>query len=269
MFCFAGVVFGQYYQLNFVLLSSIGFIAFSTAASGVYILNDIFDLKLDRAHPTKKSRPIANGQVGVVHASILCASLWILSLILSHLLSGWAMCLIVIYIVVNIFYSWRFKHVVILDIFIISFGFLLRLLIGTSGIGVPVSQWIILCTIMITLFFGFAKRRSELLMCENKHLDTSQRRKVLDQYEPKMLDIFISIFAACSLLSYSLFIILSGKPQKLIYTIVFVAYGIMHYIFKLYKHNGGQDTARDMKDVPLIITIVLWLCCYLFFLNGY
>lgn len=268
-FCFAGVIFGQYFQLSSIILASIGFIAFSLAASGVYIFNDIFDIKSDQRHPIKRNRPLAAGTVSILQAGILCGGLWFVALIMASQLSQWAICIILLYIITSIFYSLWFKHIAILDVFIISFGFLLRLLLGTSGIGLPVSQWIILCTIMITLFFGFAKRRSELLICENKHLDLSERRKVLDEYEPKMLDIFIAIFAACSLLSYSLFIILSDKPQKLIYTIVFVAYGIMYYIFKLYKHNSGQDTASDLKDWHLVITLILWLCCYLLFLNGY
>lgn len=266
-FCFAGVAFGQHYQEHYILSAFIGFLAFSMAASSTYILNDILDVKSDRMHPIKKNRPIANGSISVLRGIILWLFLLVGSFIAAFQLSRWAVCIIMMYICINLLYSFKFKHVAILDVFIISFGFLLRLLIGTSGIGIPVSQWIVLCTIMVTLFFGFAKRRSELLMCEINNLDSFSRRKVLDEYEPKMLDIFVSVFAACSILSYSLFIVLSGKPFKLIYTIVFVAYGIMYYIFKIYKHNSGQDTAKDFKDKHLIISVLLWLCTYLYFLN--
>lgn len=267
VFCFAGVAFGQYYQLSYLILASLGFVAFCMASSSVYVLNDIFDVKSDRAHPKKSDRPIAANKISIKQAVVLWLCLLTGAIITAYQISNWAVCLILIYIVFNILYSWRLKHVVIIDVFLISFGFLLRLLIGTSGIGIPNSQWIILCTLMVTLFFGFAKRRAELLMCENNNLDINERRRVLDDYEPKMLDIFIAIFAACSIISYSLFIVLSSKPPKLIYTIVFVTYGIMYYIFKLYKHNSGQDTARDFKDFHLIGTIILWLACYLYFLN--
>lgn len=267
VFCFAGVAFGQYYQWHDIMLASLGFFAFALASSSVYIINDIFDREADRVHPAKCKRPLVTGQISIQQATILWITLLLWAFILMHQVSSWAVCLLLMYVGANVLYSWRLKHVVILDVFIISFGFLLRLLVGTTGIGLPNSQWIILCTLMITLFLGFAKRRSELLMCEDNNLSAIERRVVLADYEPKVLEIFIAIFAACSLVSYSLFIVLSGKPVKLIYTIVFVAYGIMYYILKLYKHNIGQDTAKDFQDWHLIITVVLWLSSYLFFLN--
>ncbi|HLX55180.1 MAG TPA: decaprenyl-phosphate phosphoribosyltransferase, partial [Aquella sp.] len=172
--------------------------------------------------------------------------------------------LILSYIILNIFYTFKLKHVVILDVFIISLGFLLRLFSGTTGLGIINSDWLILCATMITLLLGFAKRRSELLLCENMQIDPVVRRRVLEDYEPKMLDIFISITAACSLLSYFLFIIFTNKTY-LLFTAFFVVYGIFRYIFKLYKHGGGQDTANDLLDDPhLIITGAMWISLYIY-----
>jgi 4-hydroxybenzoate polyprenyltransferase len=186
------------------------------------------------------------------------------ALSLSLQISIWAFGFILSYIVLNVFYTFKLKHVVILDVFIIALGFLLRLFSGTTGLGIINSDWLILCATMITLLLGFAKRRSELLLCENMQIDPSVRRRVLEDYEPKMLDIFISVTAACSLLSYFLFIIFTNKTY-LLSTAFFVIYGIFRYIFKLYKHGGGQDTANDLLDDPhLIITGVIWISLYIY-----
>lgn len=264
LFCFAGVAFGKYFSLFYITQASLLFIAFCFASSAVYIFNDIIDIDVDCNHPKKRNRPLVSGKLSKTFAQYLAFSCLIVAVGVSLLISLPAFIFLIIYIVMNIGYSLKLKHVVIVDVFIISFGFLLRLLSGTIGLDILASEWLILCTLMITLLFGFAKRRSELLLCENNFVELSTIRKVLEDYNPKMLDIFIAITAACSVLSYSLFIILSNKPPILMITIFFVLYGIFRYIFKLYKHGNGQDTAHDLLDDPhLIITAIAWIAVYL------
>jgi 4-hydroxybenzoate polyprenyltransferase len=263
-FCFAGVAFGKYYSIFYLSNAAMVFIAFCFASSGVYVLNDIVDAPADRLHPKKKNRPLASGGLSLKFAKALYVFCVIVALSISFKISIWAFYFIFSYIILNILYTFKLKHIVILDVFIISLGFLFRLFSGTTGLGIVNSDWLVLCATMITLLLGFAKRRSELLLCENMQIDPYVRRRVLEDYEPKMLDIFISVTAACSLLSYFLFIIFTNKVN-LLTTAFFVTYGIFRYIFKLYKHGGGQDTANDLLDDPhLIITGIIWVVLYIF-----
>jgi len=262
LFCFVGVFFGGFFTLNYISLSMIAFISFCLASSAVYVLNDLYDAPQDRNHPKKGLRPIASGQISPLNAAILGAFLAIIAIGLSLFGIGYFACsLILMYFIINFLYTLKLKHVVILDVFIISFGFMLRLIIGNSGIGITPSHWVILCTLMLTLFLGFAKRKSELMAIKDKNLT----RKVLDDYSPLLLDIFLSITAACSIMCYSLFIILGASYQHIWITVPFVIYGIMYYIHLLISKNSGQDTAKDIfQDKHILITILLFVLSYLF-----
>src|SRR6185312_13503751 len=136
--------------------------AFSLVASGVYIVNDLIDRPHDLNHPRKKQRPLAAQTVSVTAAVVLLIILWIAAFSLGFLVSRTVMTILLIYVVVNVAYSLHLKHVVILDVFIIASGFMLRILAGTVGVGIAPSQWLLLCGLMMALFLGFAKRRAEL-----------------------------------------------------------------------------------------------------------
>lgn len=262
-FCLAGVAFGQYYTFSYIFQALIVFIAFCFASSCVYIINDIIDIESDKHHPEKKYRPLASGELDLVFAQYLAVGCFLLASFLSIFISLFAFSFVLSYILLNIAYSTCLKNIVVLDVFAISLGFLFRLFAGTIGLNIVSSEWLIVCTLMITLLLGFAKRRSELLLYENTshHPNT---RSVLKDYTAPMLDVFIASTTAGSLISYSLFILLSSKPQ-LIYTIFLVLYGIFRYIFKLYRYGKGQDTANDMLDDPhLILTAVIWVSLYLY-----
>ncbi|AUR51609.1 decaprenyl-phosphate phosphoribosyltransferase [Aquella oligotrophica] len=264
MFCFAGVAFGFHFTDGYLLKAILGFIVFCAAASSVYILNDILDVEADRSHPRKRNRPLASGVISIKTARKIYLVLAIFTLLGSLLISKLALLIVASYLILNVYYSKIGKHIVILDVFIISFGFLLRVFMGTLGIGIPLSEWLILCVIMLTLFLGFAKRRSELLQCEVDNISLNLRRSVLEHYEPKMLDIFLAITATSSVISYALFVVIGKGQQYLIYTILFVIYGIFRYIYLLYSHDKGQDTANDLlDDKHLIITVVLWITTYI------
>ncbi len=264
MFCFAGAAFGFHFTDGYLLKAILGFIIFCGAASSVYVLNDILDVEADRSHPRKKNRPLASGAISISTARKIYLALSIFTLFGSLFISKLALLIVASYLLLNIYYSKIGKHIVILDVFIISFGFLLRVFMGTVGIGIPLSEWLILCVIMLTLFLGFAKRRSELLQCEVDDISLNVRRSVLAHYEPKMLDIFLAITATSSVISYALFVVIGKGQEYLIYTILFVIYGIFRYIYLLYSHDKGQDTANDLlDDKHLIITVVLWITTYI------
>jgi 4-hydroxybenzoate polyprenyltransferase len=189
------------------------------------------------------------------------------SLVLSALVSWWTLVLVLSYFILNVLYSWKLKHVVILDVFVISAGFMLRLLAGTLGLGIPPSAWLLLCGMMITLFLGFSKRFSELLVFEpgEANGENTETRRVLDDYSKDMLGQLIAITAACSILSYGFYTVSPRSVElhdgdSLIYTVPFVAYGVFRYLFLVHRQFKGTDVARDLLADGHMLTIgVVWL----------
>lgn len=264
-FVLLGPLFAQQWDLVTISHALLAFLAFCCMASAVYVLNDIMDIEADQAHPVKCHRPLPSGAVSLTAAKRLLGLLVASSLILSLLASGWVTLFVASYFIINIFYSWRLKHVVILDVFLISAGFMLRILAGTAGLGIAPSTWLLLCGLMITLFLGFAKRRAELLMLESTEgVYNGLTRRVLDDYSPEMLAQFLAITAACTIISYGLYTV---SPQtvaihntdNLIYTLPFVVYGIFRYLFLLHRRAKGNDTAKDLlQDRHLLVTVTAW-----------
>lgn len=264
-FVLLGTLFAHQWSTQTLTEAALAFFAFCCMASAVYILNDIMDIDADREHPVKCRRPLPSGQVSLALAKALLVGMIISSVLLSLAVSLWVTLFVSIYFVMNILYSWRLKHVVILDVFIISAGFMLRILAGTVGLGIAPSAWLLLCGLMVTLFLGFSKRRAELLMLESSTGSANLTRKVLDDYSPAMLEQFISVTAACTVLSFGLYtmspqtIALHGT-EDLIYTLPFVIYGIFRYLFLLHHKAKGNDTAKDLlTDWHLLITVFAWV----------
>ena len=264
LFVFAGLLFGGVWNdsqlLWQVLAAAVGF---SLVSSAVYILNDIADREVDRRHPLKRERPLAKGSVSLSAAVILALLSCIAGGLAGYAASPIVALLLLLYGVLNIAYSFGLKRVVILDVFIIATGFMLRLLAGTSGVGIPPSQWLLLCGLMLTLFLGFVKRRAELGV--DLDADKKLQRKVLRYYSPALLDALITVTAACIIMSYSLYtlspetIALHGTPW-LILTVPFVIFGVFRYLFLLHYHQQGEDAASEaVRDPQLVITGLLWL----------
>ena len=237
-------------------------VAFSAMASTVYVINDLIDVVSDRNHPKKRLRPIASRAVPERVAQILAAVLFLVAMTCASLVSLTVVALVLCYAAMNVAYSYGLKHVVIVDVFVISAGFMLRILVGTAGVGIEPSSWLLLCGMMMTLLIGFGKRRAELTAIDT---DTSSTRKVLAQYDLPLLDQFLAATAGCAVLSYSLYTVspetirLHGT-DKLIYTVPFIVYGIFRYLFLLNRRGMGQDTARDLfADRHLLATMVGWI----------
>lgn len=262
-FVFTGILFANAWRqpqmAQRVLLAAV---AFSLAASGVYIINDLVDRPQDRNHPRKKLRPLAAGEVSVSVAVVLLCAVLPVALLLGYLVSTRVMIILIIYVLVNIAYSIHLKHVVILDVFIIASGFMLRILAGTLGVNIAPSQWLLLCGWMMALFLGFAKRRAELYALSD---DGPTHRRVLGHYQPVLLDNLIVITATCVVLSYSLYTMAAATIQthhteSLIYTVPFVIYGIFRYIYSLHRQSAGGDPALQIfSDPHLLMAILGWL----------
>jgi 4-hydroxybenzoate polyprenyltransferase len=262
-FVFTGLLFGHaWHDPNLVTQVVVTFAAFCLVSSAVYVSNDIVDLEQDRLHPKKCLRPLADGKVSLSAAVMLAALLGVLGLGLAYSTSLKVLLILVGYALMNIAYTLRLKHVVILDVFIIATGFMLRILAGTLGVGIPPSQWLLLCGLMVTLFLGFTKRRAEIIALAE---DKAAHRKVLEHYSPVLLDKMIGITAAGLIMSYSLYtmsadtIRIHGTPN-LIYTVPFVMYGVFRYIYLLHHQSRGGDPSHDLvRDPHLFIVVGAWL----------
>jgi len=278
-FVFVGLLFGHAWELGefeeLLMQAVSAFIAFCLLSSAVYVGNDLIDRAQDRQHPEKCRRPLASGAVGVRAALLLgaaclaSAAALVFGLFAPLGLPGsQAPWIFAVYLFMNVGYSAGLKHVVVLDVFLIAAGFMLRILAGTLGLGIAPSHWLLVCGLMLTLFLGFAKRRAELNVLP---ADSGTHRPVLDQYTPAMLDQFITLAAGATVISYSLYtvseetIALHGTPW-LILTVPCVAYGLLRYLYRLHHAGGGGDPAREFLTDPhlvgvftLWLTLVLWL----------
>ena len=262
-FVFAGLLFGHAWhdaqRVEQVLLAAV---AFSLAASAVYVLNDLSDRELDRLHPHKRHRPLAAGQVNVTQALMLAGACLVSALMLGHAASPRVLILVLVYVVLNVAYSAGLKHVVLLDVFIIAAGFMLRILAGTLGVGIAPSHWLLLCGATITLFLGFAKRRAELNALAAQG---SGRGRALNDYDSVLLDKLIGICATGAIVSYSLYTFSEATVARhgtdaLIYTVPFVIYAIFRYLFLLHRRGGGGDPAAALlQDAHLFCAFVGWL----------
>jgi HAD superfamily hydrolase (TIGR01490 family) len=261
-FVFVGVLFGHAWTVPALMLAACsGAAAFCCIASAVYIVNDYIDRERDRVHPKKRQRPLASGRVTPGAALTLAAVLALGALAFAWTASALVAALVVLYATMNLAYSLRLKDVVILDVFIIAAGFILRILAGTLGIGIAPSQWLLVCSLFLTLFLGFTKRRSELLSVGGEFLI---HRKALLHYNPQLLDKMIGVCAAAALMSYSLYTmspatVRAHGTENLIYTIPFVAYGLFRYLFLLHAKHAGADTSRELaRDSHLLVTVLAW-----------
>jgi 4-hydroxybenzoate polyprenyltransferase len=266
-FVFAGLLFGHaWHDPLLVYRVVVAALAFSLVSSCVYIINDIADRERDRYHPAKRNRPLASGAVSAGPAAVLAALLGTAAAALAQWVSPTVLFIVLGYWGMNLAYSFGLKHVVILDVFIIAAGFMLRILAGTVGVGIPPSQWLLLCGLMVTLFLGFTKRRAEIISLAR---DRKTHRKVLEHYSPVLLDKMIGITAAGVIMSYSLYTMspqtvrTHGTPY-LIYTVPFVMYGIFRYIYLLHHQSGGGDPSRDLLGDPHLLAVTAaWLAAIL------
>ena len=269
-FVFVGLIFGEAFS-DLALLGQVALaaLAFSLAASSIYVINDLADREKDRLHPVKRHRPLAAGTVNVTQALLLAGACLFGALMLAHTVSLAVLLIVAAYAAINVGYSMGLKHVVVLDVFIIAAGFMLRLLAGTLGVGIDPSHWLLLCGLMLTLFLGFAKRRAELAAMSGKG---GSHRKVLDDYDPALLDQFITVCAGATVVSYSLYTVspetvaLHGTTDLMV-TVPFVVYGMFRYLFLLHRRGGGGDPAAELlRDRHLLLAFGGWLGTVLFIL---
>jgi len=251
------------FQRDYFFLALLGFITFCFTTSIVYIINDIIDAEADRAHPTKKNRPIASGKISPMQGILFAILLLVIVIILCLRLKPAFIMLLGLYFLINLLYSLKLKHVVLLDIFSIAAGFLIRVLAGAVLISVAVSSWLILTTMFISLFLAVMKRHSELVLVSDD--STSTTRKVLAYYSINFTDQIATVAAAGVIICYALYTLAERtisvfKTESLIYTTPFVVFGIFRYMFLVYMNKQGENTTQILlTDIPMISTVVLYV----------
>ena len=273
LFVFAPLIFAkELFMAGPGIAALQAFIAFSLTASVVYIINDVADVAADRLHPEKRLRPIAAGTVSLVEAFVLIALLLVCAVFVALAMDTRFQLILAAYLLMNIAYSFKLKEIVLLDVFVIAAGFMMRVLGGAYAISVETSTWLVLCTLFISLFLGFAKRRGELVMMEDS---AHRERKVLQLYRVGFLDQMLTIAAAGTVIAYALYTVAPRTLQvfgtdKLIYTTVFVIYGIFRYLYLIHTTRSTDNPTNAItSDWPILITASLWvLSCVLLIYFG-
>lgn len=285
---FAAVTFtGELFNFSAVFPVILGFIVFCGVSSASYIVNDIVDIKNDRLHPFKRFRPIANGDVDKRFAGFLAILLIIVSLGLATLINPTFFLFTIVYVLLQVFYSTLLKTITVIDILAIASGYILRVYGGEFASGYHISVWLLLTTISISLFLAIGKRRSELtLISSNKAANIAATRKTLSHYSERLLDVYASIFATGTFISYSLFTFLENprginfsfgevllpdifpnffQRKWLMLTIIPVVYGLMRYLQDIYeKHEGESPEKVLFSDKPLLATVTTWVLMVIF-----
>ncbi len=234
------------------------FAAFCAAVGAGYMLNDILDREADRVHPNKRNRPIASGRLSAGTASTVAIILVVVAITGGFFVDQWLPVFLGGYLALQFSYALVFKHLVIVDVLLISAGFVLRAVAGTVVIHVTISPWLIICTMLLALFLALAKRRAELVLLED---EASNHRRNLENYSIDLVDQMTSVTASATLVSYALYTFTAFEQSRgMMLTIPFVLYGIFRYLYLVHKHlRGGSPEQVLLTDKPLLIDIVLWV----------
>lgn len=264
VFVFVPLLFSHnLFERDYFLITLFAFLVFSLASSTIYVINDIIDIEADKAHPLKKNRPLPSGAISKTSAVITFIVILILiGLLLPNFNYNFIIC-VAVFIVLNVLYTFYFKHIVILDIFSIAAGFTLRVLAGAFVINVPISSWLILTTMFISLFLGVMKRHSELTLTPEN--ENTSSRKVLAEYSLNFANQMATVAAAGVIICYALYTVAPRtvsvfSTENLIYTTPFVVFGIFRYMYLEYMSNSGENTTKIIStDFPMIVTVILYI----------
>jgi 4-hydroxybenzoate polyprenyltransferase len=237
------------FDKEYFLTTLLAFVVFCIASSFIYVINDLIDIEADKAHPVKKHRPLPSGMISKRSALIVAVFLVAVIVILLPQLNEEFQYFVIAFVLLNILYSFWFKHIVILDVFSIALGFSIRVLAGAVVISVPISSWLILTTMFISLFLGVMKRHSELILVAESQ--NAPSRKVLSQYSLNFADQMATVAAERTLSAF--------ETENLIYTTPFVVYGIFRFMYLEYISNKGDNTTKIVfTDLQIILTVIIY-----------
>ena len=266
LFIFLPLFFGlKITDADLLIKAFLAFISFSLIASAVYIFNDLNDIKEDRAHPKKKDRPIASGKVSRFSATVTILILLFASVLPLLYINHNIISLLLLYIILNISYTIKLRHVAIMDVSIIAIGFVIRIFVGSLATDVPLSMWIVLVTFLLALFLALAKRRDDVLY----YLKTGEKtRKSIDGYNMEILNGLMVMMSTATIVSYIMYtispeVISYFHTNKIYFTVFFVIIGIMRYMqISLLENNSGSPTEVMIKDRFIQLCLAGWILTF-------
>ena len=259
---FAGIVFGgRLLEVTAIWSAVAAFAVFCALSSAVYIFNDLADREADRQHPLKSMRPIAAGDLSPTTAAFAGVALAGAALAAATIMNPQLGLAAAAYLVLLLLYSAALKHFVIVDVLVISGGFVLRAVAGAVAVNVPISHWLLVCTTLLALFLALSKRRHELTLLGDGAVG---HRRILEEYSPYLLDQMIAVVTASTLVAYTLYTTDAETAARLGttrlgLTIPFVLYGIFRYLYLVHqKRGGGSPSTLLVTDRPLLACVALW-----------
>ena len=254
---FAGIVFAAKLGDPLRWVEAVAcFVAYCAASSAAYLVNDVRDRDADRAHPTKRFRPIASGELSPQAALRIAAALGALSLAVVAPLGLASVALLLVFVGVQAAYTVSLKHLVLVDVFAIAALFVVRASAGAVAVDVPISPWLYLCTGLLALFLALGKRRAELVLVESRE---TPGRRVLGGYTLPLIDQLVGIVASATIAAYALYTFTARDSDALMATIPYVVFGIFRYLLLLHQHQAGEEPERVLlRDVPTLAAVALW-----------
>jgi 4-hydroxybenzoate polyprenyltransferase len=257
---FAGIVFAAKLGDAWRWLDALAaFAAYCAASSAAYLVNDLRDAPHDRAHPVKRSRPIARGELSPRAAYALAGVLGMLAVALIAPLGLVSLAFLAGFVALQAAYTLSLKHVVLIDVMVISALFVVRAAAGAAAVHVRISPWLLLCTALLALFLALAKRRGELVLVGAA---ATPGRPVLEGYSLALVDQLVSVVAACTVISYSLYTFTARDSKALMATIPFVVFGVFRYLLLVHRQDLGEEPEEILlRDVPILVCMAAWAVC--------
>jgi 4-hydroxybenzoate polyprenyltransferase len=254
---FAGIVFAaELGDPTKWLQASTAFVAYCAASSAAYLLNDVRDVESDRAHPVKRLRPIARGELAARGALVLAVALLVLAVALTAALGPVSLAFLAAFAALQAAYTLALKHVVLLDVLAIGGLFVLRAAAGAAAVDVRISPWLLLCTALLALFLALGKRRAELVLVGDESTPT---RPALEGYTLALVDQLLAVVAAATVIAYSLYTFTARDSSALMVTIPFVLFGVFRYLLLLHRGSAGEEPETVLvRDVPILVCVAAW-----------
>jgi len=239
-----------------LLEAAVAFVAYCAASSAAYLVNDVRDAGHDRLHPSKRHRPVASGLVAPRAALVAAAVLAVVALALAAVLGPWSVLVLGAFAVLQLAYSLGLKHIVLIDVMTIAGLFVVRAVAGAVAVHVPISPWLLLCTGLLALFLGLAKRRGELVLVG---AERTPGRPVLEGYSLVLVDQLVTIVAASTLIAYALYTFSARPGERMMATIPFVLFGVFRYLLLIHREDAGEEPEQVLlKDRPILVCVALW-----------
>src|SRR5690349_3434405 len=233
-----------------------GFAAYCAASSAAYLVNDVRDAEADRLHPIKRFRPVAAGELEPRTALVIAAALGALAVGVAAALGPWSLAFLGGFLALQAAYTLRLKHEVLIDVMAIAGLFVVRAAAGAEAVHVPISPWLLLCTALLALFLGLAKRRGELILVGAQR---TPGRPVLEGYSLALVDQLVSVVAASTVIAYSLYTFTARDSKTMMVTIPFVLFGVFRYLLLIQRDDVGEEPENVLlTDRPLLATIAGW-----------